>query len=738
MSSEILSKFLSRFIKIGLYAALLMPFIYIDNLIFPFVTGKVFIFQILIEILLAAYLLLIYLDKSFLPKRSFVLISVCLFVLSLIVSTVFSYDFDRSFWGNYERMSGSFSVLHFIAYFFILTGVLRSPTAWKRYLTAAVATSGIQAVIGIAQYFSTNLLLTRGGGRIWGTLGNYIYLATYAIFHIFIGAVLLTQSKDGLSSTKRQWFKSSIGILISLNIIILYLSGTRGGYLGFLAGLGLTALLFIFWVPSKKTRTISISIIILLALLLGLARVYRQNKLVQNFPILGPIANLNIKADTGFTRLISWGIAVKGWQEKPILGWGPENFYYAFNKYFDPRSLERGYYETWFDRPHNIVFDVLSTQGALGLVAYLAIFVSFILAVRKAWREETISGWHLSLALGGMGAYFVQNLFVFDQPSSFLLFFIMAAYFHSLVDRERKSDSILSSEVKIRSSAYLAVLLGIIVLYLAYTGTLKPWRAGVANIKAERVLAANFDQAFALYERAARFETPYQDDIQMSLARILHEQAGADGAFIKANEDKVKSAINHVQEVIKDHPNDVYPFMALSQLYGLLAIIDPQYFTPAEEAIEKAATLSPQRQQVYFVWARYKVMQKDYARAHELIQKTIDFNPQVSETHWYQALIYNSEGNDAKALEYMKEARKHGYNWKTTTEAFLFGRLLEGAGDFEDIPQILREIISLDPKAENYVFLARAYERIGKKEEAERALGRAIEMDPNVLQRMQN
>ncbi len=737
MSTEKLSKYLYRFIVIGLYAALLMPFIYIDNLIFPFITGKVFIFQILIEVLLAACLLLIYLDRSFLPKQSLVLISVFLFLISIILSTIFSYDPDRSFWGNYERMSGTFTLLHFVAYFFILVGILRTPLTWKRYLTAAVALSGVQAVIGIAQYYSTNLLLTAGGGRIWGTLGNYIYLATYAIFHIFIGAMLLAEAGNKSPSSKSKWSRVVFGGLIFLNVVVLYLSGTRGGYVGFLSGLSLVAIISVFVAKNKKVKLIFISALILVILFMVMGRVYRSTKFARSLPIVGPLLNLDIKADTGFTRLIGWQLALKGWQDKPIFGWGPENYYYAFNKHFDPRSLERGYYETWFDRPHNIVFDVLSTQGLVGLLTYLSIFVSIFIVSWRAWRQKIILGWQFALSLGGVGAYFTQNLFVFDQPSSFLLFYLFIAYFHSLADGERKSIEMVKNENQKRSSIYLAILLGVGVLWLGYQSVLKPWKAGVTSIAAERLLTTDFNQAFAIYRRATEIETPYKDDIQVSLARIVHERAGTDAIFIRDNKEKIDFTVSEVKKFIEIHPNDVYPYMALAQLYGLLAIIDPQYFAPAEEALARAALLSPKRQQIYFVWARFKVMQKDYTQAHELIQKTIDFDPQVSETYWYQALIYNSEANDAKALEYMKEARKRGYGWKNTTEAFLFGRLLEINKDYDQIPQVLKEIISLDSKAENYYYLATAYQRLGKNEEAQRALGKAVETDPNILQKMQ-
>ena len=67
-------------------------------------------------------------------------------------------------------------------------------------------------------------------------------------------------------------------------------------------------------------------------------------------------------------------MAIKGFIEKPILGWGQEGFNFVFNKYYDPRMYTQ---EPWFDRAHNTYLDWLIVGGALGLLSYLAIIFLF-------------------------------------------------------------------------------------------------------------------------------------------------------------------------------------------------------------------------------------------------------------------------------------------------------------------------------------------------------------------------
>jgi O-antigen ligase/tetratricopeptide (TPR) repeat protein len=735
MFPDKLSKYLYRFIIAGLYLALLMPFIYVDNLVFPFITGKVFIFQILIEILLAAYLVLVYVDRQYLPRKSILLFFVTAFSAVEVLSTIFGVDRDRSFWGNYERMSGIFTLLHFFAYFIIAGSLIRTREDWRWYLRFALFLSAIQTVIGLVQYFSTNFLLTAGGGRIWGTLGNYIYTATYAIVHIFIGLVLWSDARDNGAKDNKVW-QRYIGITIILNVVSLYLSGTRGGFVGFIVGLGVALLFFGFSSSHRRMKQIMVLGFCAVMLIGALGRVYRNNVIIRSLPLVGPLFNLDVSYDTGFTRLIAWEIALKAWKEKPIFGWGQENFYYAFNKYFNPRSLERGQYETWFDRPHNMALEVLSTQGSFGILAYLGIFGSVIWIVVRQYRRGHLGRGESAFALGGLVAYFTQNLFVFDQPSSFLLFYLMLAWFHSFSAQDASANQEIQPSRKLGVGP-LFVVISLSTLGLMYTGSIKPWMAGAQAIRGERLIGQDFEAGFDAYKRAVSIETPYQDDLQIALARITHERAGSSGDFTKTNLEKVKFAALLLEEHAKNHPQDVFSFMALGQLYTALAQIDDQYFALAEKALLRASELSPKRQQVYYIWARVKVMRKDFKGAHELLQRTIEFNPRVADSHWYDGLIYNTEGDDTNAIKQIKEAHKRGYSWKNTSELLLYGQLLESSGAYDELPPLLEQMVVIDGSAQNYLLLAKSYERIGMKDKAQRALGKAIEIDPGIIAQLQ-
>ena len=73
-----------------------------------------------------------------------------------------------------------------------------------------------------------------------------------------------------------------------------------------------------------------------------------------------------------------WNMAWQGFKERPLLGWGPENYINVFDRHFDTRyfSPSAGF-GAWFDRAHSIYFDYLVETGILGLLSFIGIWAVF-------------------------------------------------------------------------------------------------------------------------------------------------------------------------------------------------------------------------------------------------------------------------------------------------------------------------------------------------------------------------
>jgi len=245
--------------------------------------------------------------------------------------------------------------------------------------------------------------------RVYSTLGNSGVFGAYLIFNIFL-AVYLWRDKEFIF-----WHKNILlGAMLGLQILVLLLTGTRGAWLGFLAGVFVFTFLLFVLRGGKKARLYFAGGLILAVLLAGSLFILRDRPFVKNNATLNRLASFSLSDTTSQNRLILWHIAWQGMKEKPVFGWGPENYATVNERHFDDR-LNRA--EAWYDRAHNFIFDYGSTLGFFGLLSYLSILAVVIWQIR------------MNAALTALFAgYLVQNLFIFDSFVSFLmLFFVLAA-----------------------------------------------------------------------------------------------------------------------------------------------------------------------------------------------------------------------------------------------------------------------------------------------------------------------
>jgi hypothetical protein len=110
--------------------------------------------------------------------------------------------------------------------------------------------------------------------------------------------------------------------------------------------------------------------------------------------------------------------------ERPILGWGQENFSYIFNKYYDPSMYGQ---EQWFDRAHNEFLDWLVAAGIPALLLYISFFILALIAIV---RSKNLSIPEQAVLIGILAAYGFNNLFVFDNLVSLIYFYLILALCH--------------------------------------------------------------------------------------------------------------------------------------------------------------------------------------------------------------------------------------------------------------------------------------------------------------------
>ena len=154
------------------------------------------------------------------------------------------------------------------------------------------------------------------------------------------------------------------------------------------------------------------------------------------------------------SRILFWKNSIQMWQENPIFGVGLGNWQVQFPKYglnnFTQFSIVNG--EDTLQRPHNDFIWILCETGILGLLAYLAIFVSIFyqlyFLIRKA--ETSAEKWKFLFILSALAGYMLISFFDFPyeriehQSLLMLLFAITAsAYCESFQSSKKNNNPLL-------------------------------------------------------------------------------------------------------------------------------------------------------------------------------------------------------------------------------------------------------------------------------------------------------
>ena len=412
-----------RYVALACLFAAPFSLLYVDtSLLFPYITGKNFLWRQLITVAALLWLALAFSNARYRPNlRNSVWLGVLGVLTAYGLAAIFGMDPFRSFWSNAERMDGWIGLAHLGLYVTVLIGLLDSRVLWHRFLHALLIAGTLVSCTGLAQ--GDNVI------RIFGTLGNPIYLGSVALLSIFI-CTYFASFKDRLLGTDHTRL-AIYGVWALFFLYILFETGTRGALLGLGIGAFVTAIMILITVNRSESRFFwwgSIATVVLF-LMVTTAFVFRAQikdvPAVQALPVISRIAEVSLDDDTTIHRLANWQMGLEGFQERPIFGWGQENYIHVFSQNYKPEILYDA--EQWFDRTHNTLLDWLVFGG---LVGFLSFFVLFALYVKTLWRPDTVgqndTGWtalQRSILTGLLAAYIAQNLVAFDSLASGVFMF---------------------------------------------------------------------------------------------------------------------------------------------------------------------------------------------------------------------------------------------------------------------------------------------------------------------------
>jgi len=663
-----MNKKIEALLKILITTTFFVPLVVVpSSYIFPFIVPKILWFRSLVLLMSGGFILLLASNwQQYKVRLTGTTIAVALFFLSFSISTFVGVDWYRSFWDNHERMLGLFTIFHFILYYFISTSVVKEWKDWRWLLRMFLFAGSIVMIIGGLQRINPEILLNRGSDRVSATLGNAIYFSGYGLFLMCVGLLLVFKEKGFW-----RWYA---GISAFLGFMGIFWGGTRGTLLGLLAGSFVAGIGYLITLKEYKKIRVSIGAVLgLLVVVLLSLFLFRQTNFVKNIPGVGRLLSTSFSVgDSTNTRIMAWGIAVESWKEKPLFGWGPNNFYFAFNKYYRPEFLESGWGETWFDNAHSAIFNTLAVQGMLGLVVYVGLFAVPLCALWKGWRRGTVDQHIVVISSAFLIGHFVHNATVFENPTSYLYFFFFLAFVNSQTTQYSlpisNGNKIESKNLKIEYKDIplgLSVVVVFLVLLTIYSTNINSARANKAALRAIRASYDNSSESIQLYKEAIQIPSPHVDDIRNDFARAVEANFSA---LIKKNKTDAHQYFDLVYlELEKNrqlHPLDIRINLQEAQMDFVWAQInqDMRSVSRAEERLADALEKSPKRQQIIYMLASLDSQIGKTEDSIQLLRQSITDDPKIS-AGWVQLIsLYNTMGKPDEAKKLLDEAiQKHVY-----------------------------------------------------------------------------
>jgi O-antigen ligase len=645
----------------ALFTALFVLFIrafgtFWPNLFFPYITGKNFAFRLLVEIAVACYILLALKEPKYRPRVSLIMWAVVAFVAWMAIATGLSVDPVKSFWSNFERMEGYIGLLHLFAWFVVAGAVLTADKLWNAFFNTSIAISAVQGGWALFQALGWLQISSQSGARADTTFGNATYLAVYLLINFFLTLYML--SRVG-KSANAPTYKTLYGSALLLQLLGVFFTETRGAILGVAAGLVVAAGYYLLMARGEESKTmkrVALGAIAFVIVAAGAVYAARDTEMIKEIPALRRLASISLTETTVISRLsYIWPMAFKGAQERPITGWGQENFNFVFNKYYDPGMYNQ---EQWFDRAHNQFLDWLIAGGVPAFLLYTSLY---LLAAWAIFRSSELSVAQKASLFGLLAAYSFNNLFVFDNLVSGLYFFALLAFFHSLLERPKPSltfsKPLGDHAVAIAAPVVLvASLVGIWAINAPgfaranlLVSAIQTQEAGVnsagATVGVQKDPKKNLEQfkqvLGPIYWPGGSLGIQESTEQLLQYASAVSTQTALDP---QTKLDTFGTAADAIVKLLEERPGD-----ARLELFAATFFAQYGQMQPALEHMQKALEFSPRKQQIQIQAGLTLIQAGDAEAAAAILKQAYDAAPAYDAARIFYAAGLYASGQAAAA-----------------------------------------------------------------------------------------
>ncbi len=569
--------------------------------------------------------------------------SLLAFLLSQILSTIFSIHPYTSFWGYYTRFhQGLLTTICYTILFFAYLKYM-DKKATQKLINLSIATASVISIYAILERLGIdkNLWVQDVVNRPFATLGQPNWLAAYLLPNIYFALdKFATLSKSNLSSRQKSsgvWEAKLVGISSFFLFSGLILTKSRSAYLALALTLPIYFITSLLKTKSRqpiiKTMLHATCYLILATGLFGtpwtqpfykyLKPPQATNRQLQTTNQGSALASGGTKSSK--IREIVWQGAWQLFKQHPILGTGVETFAYS---YYWTRPIAHNYVSEWdflYNKAHNEYLNLLATTGLLGLLTYLAFPLStfliktknypkgILLAESEIWDRLRIT---IKVALL---ALLIDNFFGFSViPVAYLFYLLPAILITSTKPPSSKSTppnpSLLTSYFLLLISYFFLFPYRLFTADLNYTKARNYFRAG-QYLKA----IPYFDKAIKARPKMALYHTTYAEDLAKLTLLVSKNKT-----YQSQTQKFAQSTLDQLNLSKKLNPWHLNFYKSRAKALIDLAQIDPHFYTLAAQEIERARQLAPTDPKLAYnlglIYSRLNQNQKAIQQIKDAIQ----------------------------------------------------------------------------------------------------------------------
>lgn len=585
-------------------------------------------------------------------------------------------------------MTGIITLIHFFI-FFIILGVFKKPSEWLNIFKASAVCSFAVSLLALYQKINPSFLGPMPDAKIYGTTGNSILLSIYLLFNVFL--LLFILSKENNNRDKKWWLA-----ILATNILAFFFAKSVSAYIGLLFGM----CVFLFFkakngqiFQKNKFLAITLAVIIVCFALYGIIIVSQKTSSLTE-------------------RFDSWKMGIKVFLEKPMVGYGWENFNLIYDKFYNPKSFVSVTKD--FHNAHNNFVDFLSLSGVFGFLSYILVIFLFFIAAKKSKNSEIFIG----LAV----AYVSTIFFNFDTFLSWLMFFLTLGY----LAKKEEGDNKINLAPAVKYSAFFA-LAAIIILSLNLNV-----QSVFANFYAKKSIKSttpesvikNFkkSEAFKSYDKAST-----RIALSNFLAIISRQNTPEDSKKIYEYLEPL------LTENVKNDGKNPNNYLILGVFFRDFGAIDKTKLESAGQIFQQAIENNPKKQGFYFLEAQTKILQNKNEEAIVFAKMGASLYENSPQAHLFLAIAYlfnNDEINFKKEIDAFKKLKgpsekippenlSDGKSYTAEYYIEIFDIYLR-TGDKQKIIKLAEEISKIETDPYLHQYLAGLFLEFGEKEMAKK------------------